>query len=132
MFPVWLPVHDQHEPFAVAAMFGFTRKIRPNTIKAFVLKFTPGHKADIIVFQPDGNDLSFMCREVFKAGLELHAFAAKTWNCWDLGYGWDQGDMAADAEASRNTKDLGRTSAWPGAALHDHAGNSPNSTPSLE
>lgn len=39
---------------------------------------------------------------------------------WNLGFGLDKGDVANDAEASRNMKDLGETIAWLGAAIKQH------------
>ena len=44
---------------------------------------------------------------------------------WNLGFGYDKGDVAKDNEASRNMKDLGQTIAWLGAAIHAHAGSRP-------
>jgi hypothetical protein len=42
---------------------------------------------------------------------------------WTLGFGLDKGEVAKDAEASRNMNDLGQTIAWLGAAIHQHAGS---------
>lgn len=42
---------------------------------------------------------------------------------WNLGYGLDKGDVAKDEEAARNMDDLGRTIAWLGEAIHEHAAN---------
>jgi multimeric flavodoxin WrbA len=36
---------------------------------------------------------------------------------WNLGFGLDKGEVAKDAEASRNMKDLGETIAWLGTAI---------------
>lgn len=40
---------------------------------------------------------------------------------WNLGYGREKGDVLKDDEAARNMEDLGRTIAWLGCAIHDHA-----------
>jgi multimeric flavodoxin WrbA len=45
---------------------------------------------------------------------------------WNLGYGREKGEVAGDAEASRNMNDLGRTIAWLGKAIHEHAGSRPS------
>ncbi len=37
---------------------------------------------------------------------------------WNLGYGLDKGDVAADEEGLRNMHDLGRTIAWLGEAMN--------------
>ena len=39
---------------------------------------------------------------------------------WNLGFGLDKGEVAKDAEAARNMKDLGETIAWLGAAIQKH------------
>jgi multimeric flavodoxin WrbA len=44
---------------------------------------------------------------------------------WNLGFGLDKGDVARDEEASRNMEDLGRTIAWLGKAIHEHAESRP-------
>ncbi len=37
---------------------------------------------------------------------------------WNLGFGREKGEVAADDEASRNMNDLGQTIAWLGEAIH--------------
>lgn len=44
---------------------------------------------------------------------------------WNLGFGLDKGDVAKDEEASRNMEDLGKTIAWLGKAIHEHAQSRP-------
>ncbi len=44
---------------------------------------------------------------------------------WNLGFGWEKGEVAKDDEAARNMKDLGQTIAWLGEAIHQHAGKPP-------
>lgn len=44
---------------------------------------------------------------------------------WNLGFGREKGEVARDDEAARNMDDLGRTIAWLGEALHEHAGKRP-------
>lgn len=44
---------------------------------------------------------------------------------WNLGFGRDKGEVAADREAARNMADLGQTIAWLGSAIHDHADRRP-------
>jgi multimeric flavodoxin WrbA len=44
---------------------------------------------------------------------------------WNLGFGLDKGDVAKDEEAARNMADLGRTIAWLGKAIHQHAESRP-------
>jgi multimeric flavodoxin WrbA len=44
---------------------------------------------------------------------------------WNLGFGLDKGEVAKDEEAARNMADLGRTIAWLGEAIHQHAESRP-------
>jgi multimeric flavodoxin WrbA len=44
---------------------------------------------------------------------------------WNLGFGREKGEVAADDEASRNMIDLGQTIAWLGEAIHQHADKRP-------
>jgi len=44
---------------------------------------------------------------------------------WNLGFGLEKGDVAKDNEAARNMADLGRTIAWLGKAIHEHAESRP-------
>jgi len=44
---------------------------------------------------------------------------------WNLGFGLEKGDVAKDDEAARNMADLGRTIAWLGKAIHEHAESRP-------
>jgi multimeric flavodoxin WrbA len=44
---------------------------------------------------------------------------------WNLGFGREKGEVAADSEAARNMADLGQTIGWLGAAIHDHADHRP-------
>jgi multimeric flavodoxin WrbA len=44
---------------------------------------------------------------------------------WNLGFGLEKGDVARDEEASRNMEDLGKTIAWLGKAIHEHAQSRP-------
>ena len=44
---------------------------------------------------------------------------------WNLGFGREKGEVAKDDEAARNMADLGRTIAWLGEAIHDHAASRP-------
>jgi multimeric flavodoxin WrbA len=44
---------------------------------------------------------------------------------WNLGFGLDKGEVAKDQEAARNMEDLGRTIAWLGNAVHEHAESRP-------
>jgi multimeric flavodoxin WrbA len=44
---------------------------------------------------------------------------------WNLGFGREKGEVSKDDEAARNMEDLGRTIAWLGAAIHQHAGSRP-------
>ena len=41
---------------------------------------------------------------------------------WNLGFGREKGEVLQDNEAARNMDDLGRTIAWLGEAIHQHAG----------
>jgi multimeric flavodoxin WrbA len=40
---------------------------------------------------------------------------------WNLGFGREKGEVLQDNEAARNMDDLGRTIAWLGEAIHQHA-----------
>jgi multimeric flavodoxin WrbA len=40
---------------------------------------------------------------------------------WNLGFGREKGEVAADEEAARNMADLGQTIAWLGEAIQHHA-----------
>jgi multimeric flavodoxin WrbA len=51
---------------------------------------------------------------------------------WNLGFGLDKGDVAKDAEAARNMKDLGQTIAWLGGAIRAHAASRPEGAVSEE
>jgi multimeric flavodoxin WrbA len=44
---------------------------------------------------------------------------------WNLGFGREKGEVAGDDEAARNMNDLGRTIAWLGEAIHNHAAQRP-------
>jgi len=44
---------------------------------------------------------------------------------WNLGFGLEKGDVAKDNEAARNMADLGKTIAWLGKAIHEHAESRP-------
>jgi multimeric flavodoxin WrbA len=44
---------------------------------------------------------------------------------WNLGFGREKGEVAADDEAARNMNDLGQTISWLGEAIHQHANKRP-------